>query len=187
MHFGIFVAYVEVGVCGLDDPRGDQHALDKAMRIALEVITVLEGAGFAFVAIDRKQARRRLGADQRPFAAGGKAGAAKPAQTGIADDLDQVVARALAANASLEQFIAAGLHIGIKSGRRRIGVPVRRLGCRSDNLLDVGVQHLHMPDGASWRAIAGAHARRTHHAHAGREPLRQLLHHALGTGERAGQ
>ena len=80
----------------LDHPGGDQHALDEAVRIALEIVAVLEGAGLALVGVDREQPRRRLGAHQRPFAAGGKAGAAEAAQPGVAHGLDDVVARARA-------------------------------------------------------------------------------------------
>src|SRR5271163_898676 len=41
-QLGIFIADIKVGVSGLDDPCRDQHALDKAVRIALKIITVLE-------------------------------------------------------------------------------------------------------------------------------------------------
>ena len=75
----------------------------KAVRIALEIVAILESAGLALVGVDRHQARRRLGAHQRPFAAGREAGAAEAAQAGIADDLDQLVARALAGEAVLQQ------------------------------------------------------------------------------------
>ena len=85
---------------GLDHPGGDQHAFDEAVRIALEIVAVLEGAGLALVGVDREQARRRLGAHQRPFAAGRKAGAAEAAQSGVADHLDDVVARARAGEAA---------------------------------------------------------------------------------------
>ena len=95
-HLGIFVAHIDVGVGRFDHPGGDQHAFDEAMRVLLEVVPVLERAGLAFVAVDREHPRRRLGAHQRPLAAGRKAGAAEAAQAGVADDLDQVVARALA-------------------------------------------------------------------------------------------
>ena len=91
----------------LDHPGGDQHAFDEAMRIELEIVAVLERAGLALVAVDRHQARRRLRAHQRPFAAGRKAGAAEAAQAGVAHDLDHVVARALAGEAVLEQRVAA--------------------------------------------------------------------------------
>ena len=97
--FGIFVADVDVDVGRLDHPGGDQHAFDEAVRIALEIVAVLEGAGLALVGVDRHQPRRRLGAHQRPFAPGRKAGAAEAAQAGVAHDLDHLVARALAGEA----------------------------------------------------------------------------------------
>ena len=75
-HFGIFIADVEISVGGLDHPGRDQHAFDEAMRIAFEIEAVLERSGLAFVGIDGKQPRRRFGAHQRPFASGGKTGAA---------------------------------------------------------------------------------------------------------------
>ena len=104
-----------------------------------EIIAVLEGARLAFVAIDRKQPRRRLGPHQRPFASGGKTGAAKAAQAGIADGLDDVVARALAAEAGFEQLVAAAVHIGVESARRRVGVRVCGLRRRGGDLRHVGV------------------------------------------------
>ena len=78
-HFRIFVANVKISIRSLHDPRCDQHALDETVRVAFEIVTVLERAGLALVAIDRKQPRRRFGAHQRPFPAGRKAGAAKAA------------------------------------------------------------------------------------------------------------
>ena len=74
----------------------------------LEVVAVLEGAGLALVGVDRHQPRRRLGAHQRPLAPGREAGAAEPAQAGIARRiLISVVARARAGEAGLEQRVAA--------------------------------------------------------------------------------
>ena len=96
------------------------------MRIALEIIAVLEGAGLAFVGVDRHQPRRGLGAHQLPFAPGREAGAAEAAQAGVAGDLDEVVARALAGEAILQQRVAAGLLIGGEIG---VGLPgVRHAG-----------------------------------------------------------
>ena len=95
-HFRVFVANVDVSVGGLDHPGGDQHALDESMRIAFEIEAILERAGLAFVGVDGEKPRRRFGADQRPFASGWKTGAAEAAQTGIADDFDDLVAAALA-------------------------------------------------------------------------------------------
>ena len=53
------------------------------MRIALEVVAVLERAGLAFVDVDRHQPRRGLGAHDPPLAARRKAGAAQAAQPRI--------------------------------------------------------------------------------------------------------
>ncbi len=68
---------------------------------------VLEGPGLALVGIDREQARGGLVAHQRPFAAGGKARAAKAAQTGIVHRLDDLFARAAAVEAGFQQRVAA--------------------------------------------------------------------------------
>ena len=46
---------------------------------------------------------------------------------------------------------------------------------------------LDMADGADRRAVAGAHARRAHHAHIGAELFRQVRQQPLGAGQRAGQ
>src|SRR5581483_3867173 len=77
---GIFVAQVEVDRLGLDRPGGDQHPFEKAVRILLKVVAVLEGAGLALVAVDRHQPRRRLLADKAPLAPGREPGPAEPAQ-----------------------------------------------------------------------------------------------------------
>jgi hypothetical protein len=63
-------------------PGGDQHAFEEAVRVAFEVDAVLEGAGFAFVDVDRHQARAGLGAHDAPLAPGREAGAAQAAQAG---------------------------------------------------------------------------------------------------------
>ena len=52
------------------------------MRVALEVVAVLEGAGLAFVDIDGHQPRRRLRAHDAPLAPRRKPGAAQAAQAG---------------------------------------------------------------------------------------------------------
>ena len=93
---GIFVAHVHIRIRRLYHPGGNQHALDEAVRVLLEIVPILERAGLAFVGVDREQPRRRLGAHQRPFPPGRKSGTAQPAQPRVADDLDQFVARALA-------------------------------------------------------------------------------------------
>src|SRR5215472_4000442 len=95
-YLWIFIANVNVSLGGLDHPGRDQRAFDEPMRITFEIESILERAGLAFVGIDGEQPRRGFGAHQRPFASGGKTGAAKTAQTSIADDFDDLVAAALA-------------------------------------------------------------------------------------------
>src|SRR4029450_10367519 len=89
-HLGIFVADIDVDVRRLDHPGRDQHAFDETMRILLEIVAVLEGAGLALVRVDREEPRRWLGADQGPLTAGRKARAAEAAYTEAADRLCRV-------------------------------------------------------------------------------------------------
>ena len=77
---GVLVAQVDVDLVDADGPGGDQHAFEEAVRIALEVVAVLERAGLAFVDVDRHQPRRRLGAHDPPLAAGREARTAETAQ-----------------------------------------------------------------------------------------------------------
>ena len=62
--FRILVADIDIDRRRLDHPCADQHAFEEAMRIAFEIVAVLERAGFALVAVHRHQPRRGFGADQ---------------------------------------------------------------------------------------------------------------------------
>src|SRR6185312_12182237 len=88
---GIFVADVDIDLARLDDMRADQHAFEEAVRIGVEIMAVLEGAGLALVAIDRHQARPRLAQHGAPFAASRKAGAAEAAQAAVVEDLQEAL------------------------------------------------------------------------------------------------
>src|SRR6266852_9721401 len=72
----VFVAQVDVDLVDADRPRRDERAFDEAVRIALEIPAVLEGAGLALVDVDRHEPRRRLCGDRFPFAPRRKARAA---------------------------------------------------------------------------------------------------------------
>jgi hypothetical protein len=78
----VLVAQVDVDGLDAHRPGGDQHAFQEAVRVALQVEAVLEGAGLAFVDVDRHQARRGLLAHDAPLAPGRKARAAQAAQAG---------------------------------------------------------------------------------------------------------
>ena len=67
-----------------------EGAFEKAVRIALEIVAVLECPRLALVDVDRQQARSRLGRHQFPFAAGGEAGAAEAAQARVFHHRDDV-------------------------------------------------------------------------------------------------
>ena len=49
----ILIAEIEITILGLHDPGGDQHAFQRAMRIAFEIVPVLESSGLALVGVDR--------------------------------------------------------------------------------------------------------------------------------------
>src|SRR6185312_17067085 len=42
---GVFVAKVDVDRVDAHRPRGDQHAVEEAVRVALEIVAILEGTG----------------------------------------------------------------------------------------------------------------------------------------------
>ncbi len=164
MHFGIFVTNIDVGVRRFDHPSCDQHAIDETVRIALEIVAVLERAGLPFVAIHGEQARRGLGAHQRPFAASRKAGTTETAQAGVADDPDEVVARPLAGDAVLQQRIAAGALVGVEIDCAGTRMRVAAFADGRSDALGCRTHLLHMTDSANWRPVATAHARRAHNA-----------------------
>ena len=93
----ILVAQVDVDGVDADRPGRDDRAFEKPVRIALEVVAILERARLAFVDVDRHQARRRFGGHELPLAAGGEAGAAKAAQPGVFHQRDDVGLLTLAA------------------------------------------------------------------------------------------
>ena len=103
----VLVAQVDVAGLGPHHMGGDQHAFKKAVRVALEVSAVLEGAGLALVDVDGHQARRGLLAHDAPLAPGGKAGPAQAAQAGVFEGEDHLVFGQVAADDPLGQGIAA--------------------------------------------------------------------------------
>ena len=56
----IFVADVDVDIGRIDDMGADQRALQETVQIAKQIEAILEGAGFALVAVDRHQPRPGL-------------------------------------------------------------------------------------------------------------------------------
>src|SRR5690606_9188702 len=72
-------------------------------------------AGLTFVAIDRHQARAWIGADEAPFLAGRKAGAAEAAQACIAQHGDDLVRGPRPSANLLQKLVSARLAIRIET------------------------------------------------------------------------
>ena len=113
-HGRVLVAQVDEGALGLDRPCGDQQALQEPVRIAFQIVPVLERAGLALVGVDAEVARLRLPADQAPLAPGREPGATEPAQAGIVErcqdlrDATLAVGRRLVAQLAPEPVAALG-------------------------------------------------------------------------------
>jgi nitroreductase len=89
----VFVAQVDHDARRTHYPGGQQHAFEEAVRVGFEQPAVLEGAGFAFIDVDRHQPRRRLGAHDAPLARHRETGAAQATQAGVIERGDQFVGR----------------------------------------------------------------------------------------------
>ena len=79
-HRRILVAQVDVTRLRFHGPCSDEHTFEKTMRVRLQIVAILEGAGFTLVRIDRQQAGTRITAHDPPLTAGGKSSAPHPAQ-----------------------------------------------------------------------------------------------------------
>src|SRR5262245_46175787 len=88
MSRGIFVAQIDVDVRRIDDVRRNERTFEESMDVAQEVEAVLEGSRLALVGVDGHQPRTGLAEHRAPFAARRKTGAAKPAQAGIVERLE---------------------------------------------------------------------------------------------------
>src|SRR3546814_8225219 len=98
------------------------------MRVAFQVVAVLEGARLALVGIDRHEARAGKAAHDLPLLAGREAGAAEAAQAGVGEDLDELLRRPLVGEAGAQQLIAAVALVGsevLVGGDRRAMVAGR--------------------------------------------------------------
>ena len=158
------------------------------VRHLLEIVAVLEGAGLAFVGVDREIARGGMATHRAPLAPGGKAGAAEPAQAGGEERRLDLLRRARARAEPAERDVAAAGGIGgvvLVAGDDRVDAAVgdRRLDRGGGGALDV-----EMPDLGHRRHVAAAHAGRGDHADPGRiEAGGERRAQRLGSGERAGQ
>ena len=113
--FGILVAQVDVDGFATDHVRGDQHTFQKAVRVALQIEAVLEGARLAFVNVDRHQPGGIKAPHDAPLAPGRKARATQAAQAGVLQRGHHALGIACATRHVLGQRVAATLAVRFES------------------------------------------------------------------------
>ena len=169
--------------------RGDQRAFDEAVRVALKVNAVFEGAGLALVDVHRDQSRCRLLAQDAPLAPGRETGATQAAQAGAGQGRDHAVDAALSRQKFVQHAVAALGHIAVEAD----GVVQLRLCVAAlDGVRDRGRRCLvdavlaHHGGGCG---VAAADARHLDHAHIGarRQVMRQCLRQRSAPRHRAAQ
>jgi hypothetical protein len=183
----IFVADIDVDGLHLGHPGRDQHALEEAVRVAFQVMAVLEGARLALVAVDRHEPGFGLLAYDFPLEPGGKTGAAQPAQTGVLHQLDQVVRLVFAGVTVLQEPVPAIGDVGVEihiDGNFRVGRAIFDTPGEvfDGGLVDVTVAHL----GHGCR-VAAPHAGGTHHPHLAAQGAGQGVEQCLCAHHLAGQ
>ena len=186
-HRRILIAHVDEDFLCLDGPRGDQHALEKFVRLALEVVAILEGAGLALVAVDGHQARAFFGPHEGPLAARRKAGTAEAAQAAVGERGDHLLGLALAREARPEDAVAAGFHVRVEVLEgRHFGMHV----AAKRQVLQLGgvrMVNMMMADLGGRRRIARADAGRPDDANSREVSRLHFGQQLLGAGEHATQ
>jgi hypothetical protein len=161
----VFVAQIDVDRFGIDGPRGYQHALEKAVRVALQVVAVLERTGLALVRIHRHQSRARFLPHEVPFAPCREAGAAETSQPGVLHRADHVVDRPGTVEAVAQQRVAAFFYVRIATDvLGNLGMVLATLYDRS-NRTCIRVINMAVADLHHGRRIAAPHAGCADHAH----------------------
>ena len=184
----VLVAQIDIDIVDADCPRGDQRAFEEAMRVALEVVAILERSRLAFVDVDRHQARRRLGTNDLPLAPHRETRAAEAAQRRRLELGDHRVDGPRAVEAAAPRRVAAAgavLRV-VDVGRARVG--------STSPLGDRALDHRHRrrvdrvaPDDSRRRVLAAADARRADHANAVAAARFKLGAQRIATGHPARQ
>ena len=157
------------------------------MRIALEIVAILERAGLALVDVDRHEARCRLAANDAPFAPRRKSGAAQSPQRRALHLGDDVVGVARAVDAFDERAVAAVAairgEIDVRRGRR---LDARRAD-RIEDARQCRVVDRVAADDRRGRLLAAPDARGPEHANVGVAVREQRVAQRVRTGHPAGQ
>ena len=183
----ILVAQVEIDRVRPHHMGADQHALEEAMRVRFKVKPVLEGAGLALVGVHHHQARAGFGPHGAPFAGGGKAGTAEPAQGRVVEAGEDRVGSERAVPQATEQPIAAAgpVGVGVDIGwQPRAGFTG---GQRGGDRGRCGRRDGVVADGNGRRVVALAHAGRADDAQPRSGKTLEVSEQRSGAGHRAGQ
>src|SRR5690606_19883567 len=183
----VLVAQVNVDFLDADRPGRDQRALAESVRIALEVVAVLEGAGLALVDVDRHQARAVEALDDAPLAPGREARATETAQARVFHDLEHGLDIAQTAVALLHQLVAIALLVGLEVDVLLRVMPDFLFLDQRGDLVDGGVGHRILVHDGHRRLLAAPHTGRVDDAHVLAEDGRQLVEQILRTGHLARQ
>ena len=209
----IFVAQVNVDAAHADRPRGDDHAFEETVRIALEVGAILEGARLPFVDVDGHHFRARLGTHNAPFAPGRETRTAEPAQARMLHFGDQRLGVVAAGKTARRKRIPARLAVGSVAGvagcdvkhharalaridhqRRvkqglvlRLGVAHIFFAHQPRDLFASGTRHCVLADCCSRGLLATADARGWNHSYILAEQGWQAFEQILGAGHLARQ
>ena len=184
---GVFVADVDEDLLGLDGPRGNQRAFQELVRLALEIVAILEGAGLALVAVDGHQPRALFAAHEAPFASRREACAAETAQAAIGKSCDHIVGCARAREARPQYRVTACLRIGVEI--LECGDCGMHLAARGDceQLAGRCVIDVVMADLGGRRRIARADAGSTQHAYLRHSFVLKLAEQFFCAGQHAAQ
>jgi hypothetical protein len=184
----ILVAQVNIDCVDTNSPGRNERAFQKTMRIAFQVVAVLERARLAFVDVDRHQTRRGFGRYQFPFAAGGETGTTQAAQAGVFHRRDHVGGLLCSGDAGRRERISAGGAI-----RRVIDAAGSNGTCtgvsyvtglnRLLHLLGGCVRNRILADDCNRRGFAAAHTRSMQHAHTSAEQRGQFREQIMRTCE----
>ena len=87
----IFIASVDPDTINTDHTGSNQHPFEKAVRIALYVVPILEGTRLTLIQIHRHQTWRGLARDNLPFGTGWKTGTTETTQAAVLHQLNNVI------------------------------------------------------------------------------------------------
>ena len=121
-RFGEFAADVDVGEVDIGREGGNGKAFDELVRVLVEDVTVLEGAGLGFVAVDNDVVVLAIVVfDEAPLGTGGEARSASTAQVGGFDHVDD-----------LAGFHGDGFFQGLVAAMGEVGLNVRSVAGFAD-------------------------------------------------------